>query len=499
MCRNCHRTGHLSYNCRNNRNDNSRQQRNSGYTYANYVQFVEEDSDRDDVHMMNGDDYHHSDSDTDWESDDGFGNLPSEGDDEVFLDDSNVKMFMDIFTKDENDADYQTILDDFVASFPSIINDDDVWISEEESNDQSPLAKRTDPLVEFSMEEYTGMDADEPMEVSLDEMSPTLEMQEGWEEIFSESTDWLLGLDQTTTSDLNNQPQATPGVDLDLYHQPYNNLEELELIDEMLRADNDECNYVQQTRNDVEDMEWETVYTVDQQKQQQNNRSCEVSQTPICDAEEFKWHPELGNYTITHLSQEDITPKGYRKRVKHRKRSKMDKRKKDQGVQTELQGFFIHKPYDGRKTSVSSNWTQTASTMLIIAVGLTIFCSCIKIAQAHPTHPMICNTGSNSRSKPHLVLNLPQQIKCDVQEETTQEITPLTIQLYKTTSLILRDEAFLCSKRITTTRTLLYFFKDERLHKQEVRYEPVSEDECWNMVKHRTAYHRRKMLIKTTF
>jgi hypothetical protein len=94
---------------------------------------------------------------------------------------------------------------------------------------------------------------------------------------------------------------------------------------------------------------------------------------------------------------------------------------------------------------------------------------------------MLCDVSSHERSQPHLLLRLPDPITCSRPKDTNQDITPLSLQLYKTSTLLLQENAYLCTKKITVISTFLYFFTEERLHKQQTTYEPVSEEECRQM------------------
>jgi len=134
---------------------------------------------------------------------------------------------------------------------------------------------------------------------------------------------------------------------------------------------------------------------------------------------------------------------------------------------------------------------RNTSPWMALSFAVLVIVSLIKKCNAYPTQPMLCNTAFNDQSRPHLLLNLPDQITCAKEQDHTQDVTNLDLQLYKTSSIILQNRAHLCTKRTSHIKTMLFFFSEERIHRQKTTYEPVMPEECDEMIKKRTIGNKK--------
>ena len=139
----------------------------------------------------------------------------------------------------------------------------------------------------------------------------------------------------------------------------------------------------------------------------------------------------------------------------------------------------------GKTVKVERDYLRTGDGYMMIVLMTLGLLSVIQQVDGTPEQPMICHASHDERSKPALMLSLPTDVRCAEPTDQAQEITPLTLKLYTTASIVHQNAAWLCVERTTVTETFLYMFTEERLHVQTTTYKPVTTEECEEMITRR--------------
>ena len=261
-----------------------------------------------------------------------------------------------------------------------------------------------------------------------------MELQDEAEEILSECVGWLFEEEDLCTSDVAYKSLGTAEADMELRDELYNELEVLKLMEDILRVEkrSSKCMYVQETYDDMLDVAYGGINTIEQQQESNIGVGLFLSKS---DANTLNFSEKNGMNATMQLSKEQINPSGYQQGTKYSKRMDFIE-KRDQDVQIELKGYTctskpsrIKRTEMHKKLFVSNTWTQVATTTLVtIAIGLTIMFGIIKGTQAHPTHPTICNTEPNGILNFHTAPNLlkeRQKGKYDFQKEYIRRYSTL--------------------------------------------------------------------------
>ena len=197
---------------------------------------------------------------------------------------------------------------------------------------------------------------------------------------------------------------------MELPDELYNELEVLKLMEDILRVDkrSSNCMYVQETYDDMLDVAYGGINAIEQQQKSDIENGLFLSKSGT---NTLNWTEEDGMNTNMQLSKEQMNLCGYQQGTTFSKRMEYIE-KRDQDMQTELKGYTPKpsrnkRPEIQEKLFVSNTWTQVATTtMVMIAMGLTIMCGIIKGTQAYPTHTAIYNTEPDGILNSHTTPNL---------------------------------------------------------------------------------------------
>ena len=393
--------GHLRYDCPQHTTNRRHYDYNDCIDkneHTDYVQFVE-DSDGDEIFTVTGGVLLSGSKDE----------VPSDecsedfqrSDDEVFVDDSNVKIIMEIFAREEIEMTgikYQTLKVEFDVRNTSL-TEENRWKNEEMNSPVLPVGGFDDQLLQ-------------------------MELQDEAEEILSECVGWLFEEEDLCTPDVAYKSLGTAEADMELRDELYNELEVLKLMEDILRVDkrSSKCMYVQETYDNMLDVAYGGINTIEQQQESDIGIGLFLSKS---DANTLNFSEKNGMNATMQLSKEQINPSGYQQGTKYSKRMDFIE-KRDQDEQTELKGYTPKpsrkkRPEIQEKLFVSNTWTQVATTtMVMIAMGLTIMCGIIKGTQAYPTHTAIYNTEPDGILNFHTAFHLlkdRQKGKYDFQKE----------------------------------------------------------------------------------
>ena len=327
-CWNCNRMGHLRYDCPQHTTNRRHYDYNDCIDkkeHTDYVQFVD-DSDGDEIFTVTGGVLLSGSKDE----------VPSDecsedfqrSDDEVFVDDSNVKIIMEIFAREEIEMTgikYQTLKVKFDARNTSL-TEENRWKNEEMNSPVLPVGGFDDQLLQ-------------------------MELQDEAEEILSECVGWLFEEEDLCTPDIAYESLGAAEADMELRDELYNELEVLKLMEDILRVDkrSSKCMYVQETYDNMLDVAYGGINTIEQQQESDIGIGLFLSKS---DANPLNFSEKFGMNATMQLSKEQINPSGYQQRTKYSKRMDFIE-KRDQDMQTELKGY-TPKP-DRKSTRLNSS------------------------------------------------------------------------------------------------------------------------------------------------
>jgi len=170
-----------------------------------------------------------------------------------------------------------------------------------------------------------------------------------------------------------------------------------------------------------------------------------------------------------------VTPISWEKTKKTITTEDPPKRKliSDTGTNQENLRHLSSKPDNERQQTKGGGNTLTFSNWIPFVIALTMIIPiCLAKVQGYPDKPMLCSPANSRRFQPALMLNLPENINYPNLGNSTEKITPMTVQLCQSQTLRLQEKAFLCSQRETTIQMHFYFLGDDRLNKiQGLRFE----------------------------
>ncbi len=103
-----------------------------------------------------------------------------------------------------------------------------------------------------------------------------------------------------------------------------------------------------------------------------------------------------------------------------------------------------------------------------------------------PPNPLICQGRAGKT-----LWKLPEPIPCPVDFTFAGEDRPVSarVQLYKRNHILLRSDAWLCTKYYQKTSTFTYFFNDEHLRKDEQKQLAIDSQECHQMITWKKCNH----------